>query len=373
MKNYDIVKLDPVNNYFIFTLDEIKELKQKLLNNEVALQQLKNFTEEIFAHELETVVSKEMTPPSNNKHDYVSLATYWWPNKDTKNGLPYVQKDGYANPEGAKYDKDKFRRLAYITYNGALLYYITEDKKYYELIEKHLKNWFIDDNTKMNPNMNFGQFIPGITNGRREGIIDYTANFMYALSMLNILKQNGMIEENLLNELIKWHTEFKKWLLTSNIGIHESQSENNHGTMYYLGLIIISEFIDDTNDIDAFIQKSNEKMLLQVDEDYKLPLELKRTKSLSYTLMCYKGLLDTLRLSLKYENNINKSVLEKVAAWMKPYYNENKKWPYTQVTQYDKALNIYFAHSYKYISNENLTYQLNENEAINKIIYYLFM
>src|SRR3712207_1454899 len=46
-----------------------------------------------------TIVDKSMTPPSGDKHDYLSLATYWWPNPGTSTGLPYIKKDGQMNPE----------------------------------------------------------------------------------------------------------------------------------------------------------------------------------------------------------------------------------------------------------------------------------
>jgi hypothetical protein len=46
-----------------------------------------------------SVVNKELVPPSGDKHDYMSIAPYWWPNPDTPNGLPYVRRDGEINPE----------------------------------------------------------------------------------------------------------------------------------------------------------------------------------------------------------------------------------------------------------------------------------
>jgi hypothetical protein len=45
------------------------------------------------------VTSKSQTPPSGDKHDYMSLARYFWPNPATANHLPYVQRDGQSNPQ----------------------------------------------------------------------------------------------------------------------------------------------------------------------------------------------------------------------------------------------------------------------------------
>src|SRR6202161_4011709 len=31
-------------------------------------------------------------------HDFYSNGDYWWPNPNTTNGLPYIQRDGQTNP-----------------------------------------------------------------------------------------------------------------------------------------------------------------------------------------------------------------------------------------------------------------------------------
>src|SRR4051794_15482581 len=46
-----------------------------------------------------SVTDKQSTPPSGDKHDYMSLAPYWWPDPKSANGLPYIRRDGERNPE----------------------------------------------------------------------------------------------------------------------------------------------------------------------------------------------------------------------------------------------------------------------------------
>ena len=60
----------------------------------------KNLTSNII-----TVMDKPMTPPSGDKHDYMSMGRYWWPNPATADGLPYIRKDGVVNPEIDKLDR----------------------------------------------------------------------------------------------------------------------------------------------------------------------------------------------------------------------------------------------------------------------------
>src|SRR5262245_49919666 len=53
-----------------------------------------------------SVREKKHNPPSGDKHDYMSLAPYFWPDPAKADGLPYIRKDGQTNPEVKEY-KDK--------------------------------------------------------------------------------------------------------------------------------------------------------------------------------------------------------------------------------------------------------------------------
>ncbi len=49
-----------------------------------------------------SVTEKTAIPPSGDRHDYMSLAPYWWPNPATPTGLPYVVRDVEINPGGRR-------------------------------------------------------------------------------------------------------------------------------------------------------------------------------------------------------------------------------------------------------------------------------
>ena len=144
-----------------------------------------------------SVMDKKDFPPSGNKHDYMSLAPYWWPDPSSKNGLPYIRKDGEVNPEVGNYpDKQNMPRVCEKVYEFSLAFYLSGNETYAKKARALVHTWFLDTATKMNPNVNYGQAVKGVVEGRGEGLID-TRHFIFLLDgvqLLNKSKNKGITD-----------------------------------------------------------------------------------------------------------------------------------------------------------------------------------
>src|SRR5262249_5023280 len=161
--------------------------------------------------------NKPQPAPSGDKHDYVSMAPYFWPDPAKKDGLPYVRKDGKVNPERDKYDGPLLKKMTAAVGTLGLAWYLTGEEAYAEHAAKLLRVWFLDPGTRMNPHLNYGQFIPGLTEGRGTGIID-------TVSLLKVVDAAGLLEGSRAwtaadrKGLEAWFHDYLRWLRTSKNG-----------------------------------------------------------------------------------------------------------------------------------------------------------
>ena len=141
-----------------------------------------------------TIVDKKADTPSGDKHDYISMGPYWWPNPDTPDGLPYIRKDGEVNPESREdyTDQAVISETNKDVFNLAMTYFFTKDDKYVVKASEILRTFYVDEKTRMNPNLKYAQFVPGMNEGRCFGIIESSSlvKMMEAVSLC-LIRLNG--------------------------------------------------------------------------------------------------------------------------------------------------------------------------------------
>ncbi|MFI5614033.1 alginate lyase family protein [Amycolatopsis sp. NPDC051903] len=236
-----------------------------------------------------TVVDKDRVPPSGDKHDYLSLAPYWWPSQsataDNPQGCPYVQRDGVLNPETTAVP-DKAERLTAFSsiYQLSLAWFYTRKPEYAQRAALDLRTWFLDAATKMNPNLNFAQGIPCKNDGRGIGIIEFAYTFTQVLDAAQILSTGapGWSKTDA-TAMQGWSADFLTWLRTSQNGKDEAAETNNHGSFYDMLTAGIALYTGDRT-LAGQIVLAAEKTRLdhQIAADGSQPEESTRTRSFHY-------------------------------------------------------------------------------------------
>lgn len=290
-----------------------------------------------------SVVNKESVPPSGDKHDYMSLGPYWWPNPDTPDRLPYIRKDGEINPEARNNFTDYVEAKAFFSSISILkgAYYYSNKEVYANKAIQLINTWFIEKETKMNPNFNYGQSIPGITDGRKFGIIEFR-NIIEVLECLELLKKRNLLNHKTEEAFKKWLTDYAYWLQNSENGIGEANTKNNHGTLYDVQLLSILTFLGRIDSVKTHLMtKTKNRIFTQIEPNGSQPKELARTKSFSYSVMNLHGFLYLARLGQKVgvdiwgiESEDGRSI-QKAYEYLLPYVMQEKEWEYKQIIDVD--------------------------------------
>jgi len=279
-----------------------------------------------------SVKDKTKTPPDGDKHNYFTLAVYWWPNPNTKDGLPYIYKDGVTNPDSKiGTDARELVQMCNSVFTLALAYYFSGEAKYAKHASELLKAWFIDSKTKMNPNLNYAQAIPGRNEGSPGGIID-SRNFINITEAAGLLEGSASWTESDHVQLQSWFKDYLKWLITSKNGEDESEAKNNHATFYCAQVVNFALFSGDRETASQYLEKAKELIASQIDPDGSQPYELKRTKSFSYSVFN----LEAFYLLAEMGNKLNADLynyqtddgrsLHKALDYLAPYADPSKKW-----------------------------------------------
>ena len=366
-------------NTFLINSKALVANKQKIKANDSqllnALTQLKQLADAALEKGPYSVTSKKQTPPSGDKHDYMSMGPYWWPDPSKPDGLPYIRRDGERNPEinelhDAEYIKTIFTDVRLLS----LAYYFTEDNKYADKAIELLNVWFLDEATLMNPNLNYAQSIPGITEGRGIGIID-TRGLVHLIDGIQILKSSNQLSQIQYDGLQTWFGEYLHWLLTSPNGIDEADEHNNHGTYYDIQAIAMALFVEKT---DEAVKVLNEKTKARIDSQLELngsqPHELARTLSWTYSQMNLEGFFQLAALSenvnidlWNYVSPSGKSI-KQAFFWMLPYA-QGKPWEYKQLNPANQStyLDLSRIAVVKYPNQDLANWLTKQNDKTNSL------
>jgi hypothetical protein len=233
-----------------------------------------------------SVMDKTTTPPSGNKHDYLSLARYYWPTPGAANGCPYLHRDGETNPEtsGNKYDHASRHAAMDAVYHLAAAWYFTGEARYAERAALVIRTWFLDPATAMNPNINFGEGVPCLRNGANTGVLNWTEVIGEALDGMAILDTGAPGWSSADQAGMRtWLTAFLKWLQTNALATDEAGATNNHGTWYDAGVSAIMLALGQADAARALVEGARVKRIAsQIKGDGTQPGELARTNSWGY-------------------------------------------------------------------------------------------
>ncbi len=283
------------------------------------------------------VVDIKLPRPSGDLHDYVSIGPYWWPNPDTPDGLPWVNRDGIVNPDtqngigpGGIYSR--IQKLAWACF------YIG-DNGYSEYANRQLYDWFLNPETRTNPNAKYSQGLPGICEGRSTGLISFGTAYVL-FNAIGILEHLGLIKEDILAGVKEWYVEFTDWVLTHEYGLGADNSASNHGSWHDANVLATAVFTERAALVKKICKTAYfNRLVRQITLKGEQPEELRRTKGMSYSFFNLQALIVVANIAerLGYsefwatDEIRGHCILKNAIDFMYPYVKNPETFPYGEL------------------------------------------
>ncbi|ADV81171.1 alginate lyase family protein [Terriglobus saanensis] len=214
-------------------------------------------------------------------HDFFSESDYFWPDPKNPAG-PYKERDGQSNPDNFTGHRKAMLALSMAVPQLTAAWLLTGKKIYADHALAHLRAWFVTPETRMTPNLEFGQGVRQGVTGRSYGIID-TLHLVEVARAATLLQNRALTATD--SAAIKtWFTTYLDWMKTSEKGMRERDAANNHSVAWALQASEFARLIGDENTRDELRVRYRTLLLQQMAGNGSYPRELARTKPYGYSI-----------------------------------------------------------------------------------------
>ena len=291
-----------------------------------------------------TITSYPSSRSPGGLHDYFSQADYFWPNPDDPGGK-YINRDGQSNPDNFNDHRKEMIALSIQMPALTAAWLLTRNRRYGKHAADHLRVWFITPDTRMNPNLEYSQGVHGVSTGRSYGIID-TLHLVEVARAASILAPEMLTAQEQVS-LQAWFREYLHWMKTSEKGVAERKTVNNHAICWALQAAEFARLLSDEETRDEVRTQYKDLFLPdQMAPDGSFPKELARTKPYSYSIFNFDTMAmlcqslqsdgdDLFAFALPDGRGICKG-----GAFLYPYLRDKTTWPYKKDVEHFESLPV---------------------------------
>jgi len=288
-----------------------------------------------------TITASHSPRSTGGLHDFFSEGDYWWPDPQNPDG-PYIQRDGMTNPDNFVEHRRALMRLSVQVPALVAAWRLTRDARYAQHAALHLRAWFIDPSTRMNPHLQFAQAIHGRFTGRGTGIID-TIHLVEVARAIEVMVGSGAMTVGEHEAIKAWFTAYLRWMTTNQNGIDERDAKNNHGTCWVMQVAAFAHLTGDQKLLDYCRDRFKTVLLPnQLAADGSFPQELRRTKPYGYSLFNLEAMAAVCQILSTAQDNLwtfqlsDGRNMARAMEYMTPFIREKKTWPLKPDVMYDK-------------------------------------
>jgi hypothetical protein len=286
-----------------------------------------------------TVTASRSSRSAGGVHDFFSEGDYWWPDPKNPDG-PYIQRDGMTNPDNFVAHRQAMIRFSIHVGTLTSAYLLTQDERYATKAATHLRAWFVDPATRMNPSLLYAQAIKGRFTGRGVGIID-TIHLVEVARAVPILSRTRALPAADRDAITQWFADYLTWLTTHQYGLDERDAKNNHAACWVMQVAAFAQLTGN----DAVLQDCRRrfKTILLPDQmaaDGSFPLELRRTKPYGYSIFNLDAFATICQILSRPDDRLwtftmpDGRGMARAVAYLFPFLKDRSAWPFAKDVMY---------------------------------------
>ncbi len=269
-------------------------------------------------------------------NDYFSEGPYWWPNPSNP-AAPYIRRDGQRNPNRFVANHNNMGIMSEAVLALAIGAYFFDKAPCVPHAAAILSTWFLDPKTRMNPNLEYGQAIRGVTTGRGIGLID-TNSLIHAVQGIVLIEAAGGFDAGLLTGLRQWFSQFLEWMTTSRKGLDEKKSGNNHATWWAAKVAAFAAFAGNSSALRLAWNDYRDYLVpTEIRPNGSCPREEARTNSLGYSGFNLDAFATICRLAQVAGVDLWHSRVETAFDYLIPYVLHPSTWPRQQISPFNPS------------------------------------
>ena len=219
-------------------------------------------------------------------------------------------------------------------------FFYTGDQRYYDRFCLQLDTWFINPDTRMTPNFEYCQFIPGRNKGRgnHQGMVD-AYNFIDMIESVRLVGSVKSIGKARTKALKSWFRDFAHWMQTSDYGKTASTQGKGQVLTYDITLYYLFTFTGQKSARKTIFKAFPQRCVKEkIDDEGKIAEALKRTKAFSYTVSKLRRMVDFAWLAKSDGRQLPRESLDRIQLafdYITPFATNRSAFPYPEIGDWD--------------------------------------
>ena len=252
-----------------------------------------------------TVVHKSALPSSNDKHDYTST------------------------------DRPLLEILVATVRTLGFAYRFTQREACATHASLLLRTWFLNPETRMNPNLQFSRAVPSLGEGQGRGLFETAGFAREMLPAVSFLGASEAWSDEDTTGLQSWFHTFLGWMMTHPHGKEEAHRGDHHSTAYDVQLVAYAFFIGQSDLARRILQDVGERRIAsQIEPDGSQPLELEHTQSIESASLNLRYLLELAEIGRQWGIDLinfesDGRSIRRAFDWLHPHWtSDHREWAF---------------------------------------------